>query len=259
MFIRFYKPFTKGYRNRSTITSFLASTKINKNIKFAFFKKKIYNNHKFLSNTNSIYITNMSKPLNGLSLLIKIFKASYTGAFLGFFESYDKSIFVKKLCYGWSFVDNNHEDILYTHFIKKNKIFNSGKYYLFMFKFDSKFCFLNCLYTSRKYATSPGTFCTIKNLENENYLNSLEYFFIKIPSGLVLIFDIFSMAISGRVSNLFNKYIFFSTFSKKFNIKKKWQSTRGIAKNPVDHPNGGRSKVKQPFKNPWGIIAKKGK
>ena len=31
---------------------------------------------------------------------------------------------------------------------------------------------------------------------------------------------------------------------------------RGVAKNPVDHPNGGRTKAKQPEKSPWGWVAK---
>lgn len=34
---------------------------------------------------------------------------------------------------------------------------------------------------------------------------------------------------------------------------------RGVAKNPVDHPNGGRTKAKQPELSPWGWIAKKSK
>ena len=29
-----------------------------------------------------------------------------------------------------------------------------------------------------------------------------------------------------------------------------------MAMNPVDHPNGGRTKAKQPEKSPWGWIAK---
>lgn len=35
--------------------------------------------------------------------------------------------------------------------------------------------------------------------------------------------------------------------------------TRGVAMNPVDHPNGGRTKAKQPEKSPWGWIAKRNK
>jgi hypothetical protein len=34
---------------------------------------------------------------------------------------------------------------------------------------------------------------------------------------------------------------------------------RGIAKNPVDHPNGGRANTKGSFKTPWGSYAKASK
>jgi ribosomal protein L2 len=54
----------------------------------------------------------------------------------------------------------------------------------------------------------------------------------------------------GRVSNIFCLYSKYSSFSKCKLIKHKSQTVRGIAKNPVDHPNGGRSKIKQPFLNP---------
>ena len=37
------------------------------------------------------------------------------------------------------------------------------------------------------------------------------------------------------------------------------KTVRGIAKNPVDHPNGGRSNTKKPFKNCFNKIAKMGK
>jgi ribosomal protein L2 len=29
-----------------------------------------------------------------------------------------------------------------------------------------------------------------------------------------------------------------------------------VAKNPVDHPNGGRTRGKMCFKTPWGLVAK---
>lgn len=41
--------------------------------------------------------------------------------------------------------------------------------------------------------------------------------------------------------------------------KKKKITVRGVAKNPVDHPNGGRTKAKQPELSPWGWIAKRNK
>jgi large subunit ribosomal protein L2 len=36
-------------------------------------------------------------------------------------------------------------------------------------------------------------------------------------------------------------------------------SVRGVAQNPVDHPNGGRTKTNKPERSPWGWVAKKGK
>lgn len=259
MFIRFYKPFTKGFRNRKTVTSFLSSAKLYKKLMFSFFKKKIYKNHKFLSNSNTIYNINMSKPLNGLSLLIKVFKVSYSGSFFGFFQSFDKAISLKKLCYGWSIIEESRDDIDYKKFLLTDTMFNSGKYYLFMYDYESKFCFLNIDLFKKVYATSPGTFCYIQNIDDDLYKIDNGFFFIKIPSSKSIVIENTTSAICGRVSNVFNKHCYFSTFSKKFKIKKKFQHSRGIAKNPVDHPNGGRSKIKHPFKNPWGRTAKKNK
>lgn len=47
--------------------------------------------------------------------------------------------------------------------------------------------------------------------------------------------------------------------SGKFGLsltKSKKLVVRGVAKNPIDHPNGGRTKAKQPEKSPWGWVAK---
>ena len=69
------------------------------------------------------------------------------------------------------------------------------------------------------------------------------------------------------VSMRLNKVFFFfessSIISKKISRSfKTWGVTsrvRGIAKNPVDHPNGGRANTKGSFRTPWGKIAKFGK
>lgn len=69
----------------------------------------------------------------------------------------------------------------------------------------------------------------------------------------------------------YNIYCVFSKHYNKFFNKiveggwgfthkiKKLISVRGVAKNPVDHPNGGRTKAKQPELSPWGWIAKHNK
>ena len=63
----------------------------------------------------------------------------------------------------------------------------------------------------------------------------------------------------GRNNGLFNKYRVFGS-QKFYSLKKKKRhSTRGIAMNPVDHHNGGRTKSKAPFYSKYNRIAKKGK
>lgn len=41
--------------------------------------------------------------------------------------------------------------------------------------------------------------------------------------------------------------------------KHKKKRVRGIVKNPVDHPNGGSSRSRNPFFTPWGKVAKSGR
>jgi large subunit ribosomal protein L2 len=41
------------------------------------------------------------------------------------------------------------------------------------------------------------------------------------------------------------------------NINRGFRPTvRGVAKNPVDHPHGGRTKSNSPERTPWGRVAK---
>jgi hypothetical protein len=255
LFLNYYYPFTPSYRGRAGVTSFLSSKKIKKDLKIQIFKKKVYNNHKFLSNTNSVMKLNMLKPYTGLHILIKIFKTSYSNSIFGFFEHYDGSISCKKLGYGVSFnnilFENNYLD-----FRVINKI-SSGilqKLHVCFFDVNFKFFLFRCNVTNKLFASSAGTFCTIRNKELSKYT-----FFIRLPSKKCFFFNMLSTAFVGRVSNIYYRFTRFSSFSHRFSIKKKYQTTRGVAKNPVDHPNGGRSKIKQPFLNPWGRVAKNNK
>ena len=58
---------------------------------------------------------------------------------------------------------------------------------------------------------------------------------------------------------------FLSTFKKEYLGKaslirqNKTLQVRGVAKNPIDHPNGGRTRGKNSFRTPWGLIARKNK
>lgn len=103
-------------------------------------------------------------------------------------------------------------------------------------------------------AQSAGTFC---KLLWTNY--EIMYCAINIPSKQFMKVGIWNKACLGRVSNKLQKRYSYMSAMKAKRKKQNILSVRGVAMNPVDHPNGGRSNTKQPLKNPWGRPAKKNK
>lgn len=156
----------------------------------------------------------------------------------------DNTIVSKPKPYGmdYSSVIHNYFITNFTDYFN-NKSFNQK--YLLMCKFNTKIFYLTKENSNRIYASAAGTYCTILNFDFFK-----KFVLIKLPSKKQLFLNYSYLAYTGRNSNIFYKYQYFNSFSKKFITKSKRPSVRGIAKNPVDHPNGGRSKVKKPFKTP---------
>lgn len=96
------------------------------------------------------------------------------------------------------------------------------------------------------YAQSSGTFLKVV------FYNKLQStLVIKLPSLKILTISNNGYIYIGRNSNIFiKKVVGGGYFSKLLSPKKISYGTRGISKNPVDHPNGGRTNVKSPFKTP---------
>ena len=120
------------------------------------------------------------------------------------------------------------------------------------------------------YNSTGCVFRSLKNLidgtslyngSNGNYIEvvyssiTLGHTIIKLPSGFLKKIPLLSVGYLGRSSGIFFNIKYIGKF--RFSTKKK--SVRGVAMNPVDHPNGGRSNVKQPFMNRYGKLAKNGK
>lgn len=103
-----------------------------------------------------------------------------------------------------------------------------------------------------KYAKSSGTYCFI----NE-FLSELELCIIRLPSGVQKVISDTSIVILGRNANVSHKYSVVGKAGANINRGRK-QIVRGVAMNPVDHPNGGRTKTNKPEKSLWGWIAKRG-
>lgn len=64
--------------------------------------------------------------------------------------------------------------------------------------------------------------------------------------------------ISGRNSKQDYKFNRLGKAGLNYLMGKK-PNVRGVAKNPVDHPHGGRTKTNQPEVSPWGWVAKRNK
>lgn len=100
------------------------------------------------------------------------------------------------------------------------------------------------------YSTSSGCFCLKIPKKKKDKLMK-----IKLPSKTIKFFKIFDLCFIGK-NNLSEKKLLKpgkAGFNQNIGLKSK---VRGVAMNPVDHPNGGRTKSPTPEKSPWGWIAK---
>ena len=101
-----------------------------------------------------------------------------------------------------------------------------------------------------KYTKSTGS--SAKTLKMNSLTGTA---LVKLPSGVKKVFSTYSIASLGGVALpnqkkcKVNKAGFMSNFGKKSIV-------RGVAKNPVDHPHGGRNKAIKYQRTPWGTTTK---
>lgn len=140
-------------------------------------------------------------------------------------------------------------------FGKKNTQYSVG-YTVLLFWLPLKSIFYNIsseYHKSVTIARAPGTYFVslVSDFDQETIK-------VKLPTGLTKKIFSLSYVRLGRNSNEFNKKLRLGKAGNKAKIGGK-PKVRGVAKNPVDHPNGGRTKAFTPNKTPWGSVAKKSK
>ena len=124
-----------------------------------------------------------------------------------------------------------------------------------LIKFLVKFNLCSSIFIKniKKYATANGTFCQVLD-------NFMEFNLVKIllPSKNCKIISGWNFVFLGRNSLIDNKFNFIGKagVNRLLGFKPK---VRGVARNPVDHPHGGRTKTNQPEVSIWGWVAKKNK
>lgn len=110
----------------------------------------------------------------------------------------------------------------------------------------------NFLLNTYKFAKAPGTYCKFL------YLTKCKnFFYINLPSKKKKKISTYFFVILGKCSNNLVKNLVFGKASLPIKIKNKRFGVRGIAKNPVDHPHGGKANSSSPELSPWGWVTKK--
>ena len=103
-------------------------------------------------------------------------------------------------------------------------------------------------------ARSAGSFATVMSSEGD-------YAQIKLPSGEIRRIHTKCMATIGQVGNTEHENIVIGSAGRN-RLRGRRPMTRGVCRNPVDHPNGGgngKSKSgggRQHLVSPWGLLAK---
>lgn len=251
MFLRKYKPTINSVRFKKIIDSSLTNIRKIKAFRKSYLKTRIKNKHKFMSNSNTIHRLNLiNKFHHGIFIILNHFKISYGNKLYGYALYGDGSITVKPLCYGFNYskiYKNSHYNLIkiYSLKIKKKKKLFLTYNNLYSYGINTIFYQVSDHHKNWQFATSAGTYCLYLNFNQNNGM-----LLVKIPSKKRMLFDQNIMGFLGRNANIYCKNLFYTSFKQKFILKKKKQTVRGIAMNPIDHPNGGSSKTKRPMKTP---------
>lgn len=195
-----------------------------------------------------------------LSLIINIFIIPFrlrilslivnsSGCFLYLNTTHNHTLFsVSKLYSILHKTSNFNKNLLYlSNFIKIPQLF-----FLIIHLPKHKFISFLEIYPHRgvKYVKSPGSKATLKKTD---FLRGLGL--VKLPSGVHKIFSIYSVGSLGVPPLTNTKLLMNVNAGYNKNLGQKSLS-RGIAKNPIDHPHGGRSKAIRYQRTPWGKTTK---
>jgi len=98
----------------------------------------------------------------------------------------------------------------------------------------------------RKIATSAGTFCQVID-----FFLDFNLIRVSLPSKKCMFLLGFNFVILGRNSQQQKKFCVVGKAGYNI-IDGKKPKVRGVARNPVDHPHGGRTKTNKPEVSIWG-------
>jgi len=94
------------------------------------------------------------------------------------------------------------------------------------------------------FARASGSYCQVLS-----FFTELDLILVILPSKKKVYLNKYTICSIGRAGNYLKKYIVIGGAGFNSLVSKK-PTVRGVAKNPVDHPHGGRTKTNQPEVSP---------
>lgn len=222
-----------------------------RNKKYFLKKKIIKNNRKIFFSTKPLNVTEtFGKNFSGVIQFVTYNKKPYQ-AFLVLNSIYNHTLTLPGIEY--LLPGNKIFDLTTNLQIKKISYMGSQifledlPYNLFVS------CVANNLNNKWTYAKASGT-CVTKLKAKK----TVKLVLVELPSTQTYLFFKNTRCFIGKNTNFFNNKFVEGKWGFSLH-KSKTLTVRGVAMNPVDHPNGGRTKAKQPEKSPWGWVAKQKK
>ena len=260
MFLNFFSFEKKKFNSAASRNIFYLKIKFN----LINFQKKLIFFKKWFSGRNHLgRITHFKKK----SLLLKKNKINinynYRYSNLGIISNFFHIPFLNKILIliyfengSLMYINSNQFIKIFSYFIffkKKLKLFKFNFFFFFLFQIK-KLTQVSLLelypLKNSQYVKSAGTSAKIINFNKLNHTVLLE-----LPSSKKKLFSSYSISFLGKNNFRFANKIknTKSGFWRIFGIK---STVRGVAKNPVDHPHGGRTKSIKFQKTPWGKVTK---
>ena len=222
-------------------------TKLSSNKNFLFFKKTSIYHHNwyqrkfFKKKLTSIAFNYSFCFFKGFFYCINIYKSF--DRYIGMFRNTQGIFKILPLldCIALGNKINFYRNVLrFIYFMYVGSIMQLKFYKLF-------FLISNVGISLPKFSKAQGTYSLILKKKNNLVL-------IKLPSKQLIWISNLYYGMLGRNAGVFKYKEYLGKAS--INYFHKSIIVRSVAKNPIDHPNGGRTRGKMLFKTPWGLVAK---
>lgn len=181
-----------------------------------------------------------------IALLTNFF---YKKQLFGHITFFNKSFSYIKIPHG-IFLGSYIKTVLHNYFLLKNFFLGIKTKLKYLNKNIIIFDVEKIPFTSALFSKSNGCYSIIisQNLQ----FNLIK---LKLSSAKNIYLNENCFCSIGRNTKIFQKYEKYkkASFFKNLGYK---QKVRGVAKNPVDHPHGGRTKTNKPEVSIWGWVAK---